>query len=294
MQDGTTALRVHAVVGSRTAMLVDTAMRGYDWLVQDAINCVQAQMRPVRWIVNTHAHHDHMGLNALAQEQTGAMIASHPWGRQWIADPEANYRGFVLQFPDLVSDTAEFRREVYGTLGKGTRMDLGISGGEHFYLGDVDVEVIDTSGHVPGEIGLLVTEAEQTLILGDVLVGLDLPFFHGYVQPSVYRRSLGRIYDLLDSGRVTRVLTSHLAPLAGPESALRAIRERVEEVGAIEGIILDMLSQKERTLRDLWMAVSRHKQKQPEFRGLAMVAGHLQELCAKGRINENSGMYSCP
>ena len=287
---GGTPLRVHAILGSRSAMLVDTAMRGHEGMVSRALDFLRKQGIPLAWIANTHAHHDHMGLNFWVQEQTGARVVSHAWSRRWIADPAKNFQEFVLAFPELISDTPAVRQEIFDTMGPGTKLDLGLVGGEHFYLGDTEVEIVDTSGHLPGEIGLLIHE-DQTLVLGDVLVGLDLPMFHGYVDPYRYRQSLGRIRQLILMGRVTRVITSHLSEFGGPEDILKAIGDRERSMDEIRTIICDSLRKKPGTLRDVWLLVSKRKQKRPEFRGLAMVAGHLAELMGHEEVSYHQGLY---
>ncbi len=283
-------LRIHAVIGSRGAMLVDTAMRGYESLVKEAVTSVGRLGRDVTWIVNTHAHHDHMGLNSFAQKLTGARIAAHVHGRAWIRDPLINYREFVLQFPDLIKDTPATREEVFNTLGEGTELDMGIKGGEHFYLGDTDVEVVSLPGHVLGEVGLLVRE-DHTLILGDVLIGLDLPMFHGYVHPVAYRQSLQRLRELVASGAVRHVVTSHLPAIEGSQGIIGMVDERLCEVSSIESLILEMLNRGPTSVEDIWLFVSQAKHKRAEFRGLAMVQGHLEDLTAQMRIVREHGRY---
>ena len=287
---GGTPLRIHVILGSRAAMLVDTAMRGYEGMVSQALDFLGEHGRSLAWIVNTHAHHDHMGLNSWVQAQTDAHVVSHAWSRRWIADPVTNFQEFVLGYPELIHDTPTVRKEVFATMGPGTELDLGLVGGEHFYLGDTEVEIVDTSGHLPGEIGLLIQE-DQALVLGDVLVGLDLPMFHGYVDPHRYRQSLERIRQLVVTGRVTRVMTSHLPPFRGPEDILNAIADRVQFVDEIRTMILASIHEQPGTLRDIWLMVSKRHQKRPEFRGLTMVAGHLAELVWHKEVSCHQGLY---
>ncbi|HBQ96337.1 MAG TPA: hypothetical protein DD856_16135 [Sulfobacillus sp.] len=284
-------LRVHVIFGQREAILVDTAMRGYEHLVEEALAFLRSQQMSLTWIVNTHAHHDHIGLNYLVQHQTGARIVSHPWGKRWLADPDINYREFVLGYPGVIKDTPALRHEVYDTLGEGTSLDIGVIGGEHVYLdGATDIEIVDTSGHVAGEIGLLVID-EQTLILGDALVGLTLPMFHGYVDPLRYRETLQRIRDLVVTGRVCRLLSSHLPLFQDPDEILHAVSLRVNEMEEIHQLVLERIGQQPSTLRDIWLSVSKVKNKQAEFRGLAMVAGHIAHLQFERRVAEENGTY---
>lgn len=287
---GGVVLRVHVLRGACRTVLVDTAMRGYEDMLMDALEHVRSLGLPLTWIVNTHAHHDHMGLNSWVQTHTGAQIVSHVWSRRWLADPDVNYREFVHEFPSLIPDSEALRREVYDTLGPGTFLDVGLIGGEHLDLGDVDVEIIDVSGHVPGEIGLLIRD-DHLLILGDVLVGLDLPMFHGYVNPAQFRGSLNRIQELVTKGQVTHVSTSHLPPFENPEKILEAVEKRLHEVDDIHSLVVDVVRQQAATMEMIWHAVSAAKHKRPEFRGLKMIAGHLAELQSQGEIVWHDGQY---
>ena len=284
-------LRVHLIYDTTQAILIDTGMRGYEYLVEEALSFLRARQISLTWIVNTHAHHDHVGLNGWVLSRTQAQIVSHPWGRRWIADPEINYREFVLGYPALIPDSRALRKEIYETMGGGTHLNVGVVGGEHFYLGErTDVEIIDTSGHVAGEIGLLVT-GDHTLIVGDALVGLTLPIFHGYVDPRRYRQTLRKIRRLVTRGRVHRVLTSHLRPLDNPADILQAIAQRLSEVDEIQHLVLQRIHDQPATLREVWLFVSQAKNKEPEFRGLTMVGSHIAHLQEQGRITVENDRY---
>ncbi|MCY0878873.1 MAG: MBL fold metallo-hydrolase [Firmicutes bacterium] len=287
---GNTMLRVHVIYGDRYALMVDTAMRGYEALVQEALELVKKLDVPLAFIVNTHAHHDHIGLNRWVQQRTGARLAAHEAGCRWIEDADVNYREFVLGFPQLVSDSPALRREVRETLGEPGKVDLGLSGGERFHLGGVDVETVDVSGHMFGELALLVQQ-ERTLVLGDALIGLDMPMFHGYVSARRYRKTLNTLRDLVMTGRVTRVVSAHLPPLEGEAAILAAIEARAAHVDRIEAFLLDVTAFAPRTLKDIWTMLSEAMGKEPEFRGLTMIANHLHELCDQGRMKLHQGLY---
>ena len=167
---GDIALRIHLVVGERYAVMIDTGMLGFEDMVKEALDFLNQRGVPLAFIINTHAHHDHIGLNGWVQAQTAARVIGHAWGRRWTEDPDTNYREFVLAFPDIIADSRALHEEVRDTMGIPAPVDMGVTGDEHFYPGGFDVEVIELSGHVLGEVGLLVAEG-KTLITGDVLIG---------------------------------------------------------------------------------------------------------------------------
>ena len=287
---GNIALRTHLVVGDRWAMMIDTAMLGFEDMVQEALDLLAQRGVPLAFIVNTHARHDHIGLNGWVQSQTAACVVGHPWGRRWTENPDLNYREFVLGFPDIIEDSPALRQEVRLTMGSPVRVDVGVTGREHFYPGGLDVEVIDLSGHVPGEVGLLVNE-ERTLITGDILIGLNLPMFHGYVDPERFCQSLETIRGLVASGRVTRLISAHLPDLQDATEILEQVAQRQRAVGDIESLILEQAQRDALSLRAIWLRTSEATGKRPEFRGLAMVASHLHQLCDVGRMEEQRGCY---
>lgn len=284
------ALRIHVVVGDRYAMLVDTAMLGFEGMVKEALDFVNERGVPLAYIVNTHAHHDHIGLNGRVQAQTAARVVGHPWGRRWTESPDMNYQEFVLAYPDIIQDSLALREEVRHTMGEPVCVDVGVTGREHFYPGGIDVEVVDLSGHIPGEIGLLVGE-EKTLITGDVLIALNMPMFHGYVCPDQFRSSLRTIRELTAAGRVTRVKSAHLPELNGSAEILDGVSQREKAVNDMESLILEVACGESRSLKEIWLRASEASGKRPEFRGLAMVAGHLRELCSDGRMQVHGGRY---
>ena len=283
-------LRVYLVVGGRSAVLVDTAMVGYEELVTEALQVVQRLRIPLKFIVNTHAHHDHIGLNHWVQTQTGALVAAHRWGKPWIEVPERNYQEFVLAHPHLIADSPALQGEIYNTLGPGIPLDIGLRGGEVLNLGELEAEVVDLSGHVPGEIGLLVRD-KQTLITGDALTCSNLPFFHGHMRPDLYRATLNRINVWATNRQLDCIYSIHQSPILGCRDITMAVQERQDELDRLDRAVEDELHSGTRSLKDLWLAVSARWGKQPEFRGLTMVHAHLADLCQRGRVEQLGELF---
>lgn len=288
--DGPVMLRVFLVVGEQFCLMVDTAMVGFEGMVQQAVDTLNQLNRPLALILNTHAHHDHIGLNHWVQSKTGAMVGSHGWGREWIIDPDRNYQEFVLGHADLVPDSALLRQAVRETMGPGTNLNLEFYGGERIDLGGLTLEVVDLSGHLPGEIGVLV-ESQRTLIMGDAFTGLAMPFFHSHVSPQLYRTTLARVANLVDAGRVQLILSSHLPAWDGPEAILGAIAERVTELDRLDAAVLDTLAAGPKTLAEVWRAISLEWKKEIDFRGLNMVYGHLRELADRDKVGCDGSLY---
>lgn len=290
LMDGV-ALRVYVILGDRFAVMVDTGMVGYEDIVTAALAAVREHAVPLAFIVNTHAHHDHIGLNQWVQQRTGAKILSHPWGRRWIADPDLNFQEFVLRFPHIISDSPALQREVRATLGPGVPLDIAVTDCSYLYPGGVTIQFVETSGHVPGEIGVLIPE-DRTLILGDALTGLSLKFFHGHVSPVQYRTTLRRLRKMAREGQVDTILSIHLPPWQGVDNIIAAIQEREDELDQLDDAVLMAVSQGISTLPEIWQVISRKWDKTPEFRGLTMVSAHLEELVADRRLSREGEHFS--
>ncbi len=287
--DGPVMLRVFVVAGDDYAVMIDTAMIGFEEMAAEAIAAIKQQGRPLAMVINTHAHHDHIGLNDWVKTRVPALIASHAWGTRWIGDADQNYREFVLAYPDLIQDSEELQSTIRATMGPGTRLNVGFFGGERLDLGHARLEMVDLSGHLPGEVGVLVTD-ERTLIMGDAFTGLTMPFFHSHVRPDLYRQTLARVEGLVRSGRVELVLSSHLSPWHGPEAIYGAIASRRRELDGLDAAILEELDGESRTLADLWQRISQRWGKAVDFRGLNMIDSHLADLCRRG-LAEQAGRW---
>lgn len=283
-------LRVYVIMGDRYAILVDTAMVGFEDMVTEALQAIEKSGKPLRLIVNTHAHHDHIGLNHWVKSQTKALVASHKWGARWMSDPEVNYREFVLANPHIIPDSVHLRRDVRDTLGPGVEEDIGLVGGEVLDPGGLAVDVVDLSGHMPGELGLVVRE-EKTLIIGDALTCRTLPFFHGHLRPALYRQTLDRLARLTESGEIVRIYSSHLPPIEGAEAIQFELNATRRDLDQLDDDIERELSDGAKTLETLWKEVSKRWKKQPDFRGLSMIQAHLFELCVQGRLEQLGELF---
>jgi hydroxyacylglutathione hydrolase len=131
-------------------------------------------------IVNTHAHIDHVGGVNRIQEKLGVPFRLH--------------RGDLPLLNALPQQATMFGLPPIQV----PRVDSYLTEGERFTVGKIDVLVMETPGHSPGHITLVVNEKD--LIVGDVLfagsVGrTDLP---GGNYETLFRSIRDRLFPLGD------------------------------------------------------------------------------------------------
>lgn len=120
-----------------------TATRSADAVLAAA----QEQKLSIRWILETHAHADHLSASVHLKEKTGALvgIGEHITHVQKVFRP-------IFNATDVRGDGKPFDRL--------------FRDGEHFAIGTLDVEILHTPGHTPACISYKVG---NNVFVGDTL-----------------------------------------------------------------------------------------------------------------------------
>jgi glyoxylase-like metal-dependent hydrolase (beta-lactamase superfamily II) len=148
---------------SADAILADARQRGFE----------------IEWILETHAHADHLSAGAYLKEKTGAKIAIG----EHITKVQVMFRG-IFNAKDIRTDGMPFDRL--------------LKDGETFQIGGLTVEVLHTPGHTPACISYKIG---KNVFVGDTLFmpdyGTARADFPGGDARSLYR-SIKRILSLPD------------------------------------------------------------------------------------------------
>ncbi|MBT2865883.1 MBL fold metallo-hydrolase [Chromobacterium violaceum] len=159
------------------------------------------QRLTLQWILETHAHADHLSAAAYLKQQAGGRVAI---GAR-IAEVQAIFRRVFNLEPAFRCDGSQF--------------DHLFQDGEAFRIGGLEARVIALPGHTPADVGYQVGDA---VFVGDTLfmpdVGTARCDFPGGDPAELYR-SIRKLLALPDD---TRLLMCHDYPPAGREPAWSA------------------------------------------------------------------------
>lgn len=158
---------------------------------QRLVDFVRAQNLTVDWILETHAHADHLSAAPFVRDQVGGKIAI---GEKIIAVQKIFRDVFNLEKQFLVD---------------GSQFDKLFAEGETFQIGDLQADVIYTPGHTPADMSWRIGDA---VFVGDTLfmpdVGTARCDFPGGNAHTLYQS----IQTLLSMPDDTRLFMCHDYP----------------------------------------------------------------------------------
>jgi len=171
----------------------------------------------VEWLLETHAHADHLSAAPYLQERVGGRIA--------IGE---NIREVQATFKKLYNLERNF-------LPDGSQFDHLFKDGETFRIGEVEARAMPVPGHTPADMAYLI---EDSVFVGDTLfmpdVGSARADFPGG-DPATLYRSIRRLLELPPQ---TRMYVCHDYPPAGREAKWESTvaEQRAKNIHVRDGI----------------------------------------------------------
>ncbi|HFQ14768.1 MAG TPA: MBL fold metallo-hydrolase [Rhodobacteraceae bacterium] len=216
----------------------DAASGRTDYTSADKIiDFVKANDLDVEWLLETHAHADHLSAAPYLQEKLGGKLAI---GRDIITVQEV--------FGKVFNEGSEFQRD-------GSQFDVLLDEGETFKLGNIEAKVLHTPGHTPACMTYVIGDAA---FVGDTLFMPDFGTarcdFPGGDARQLYRSIHDKIYTLPDD---TRMFLCHDYKAPGRDEfkwETTVGQQKRENVHVREGISEDEFV-KMRTERDATLAM---------------------------------------
>jgi len=160
----------------------------------------------VKYVVNTHAHVDHIGANAEVKRATGAELLIHEDDARLLSSPAMS---LALLSPVSVRKCPPDRK---------------LSDGDEVAAGSVTLRVLHTPGHTPGSICLVADDAAFTgdTVFAEGIGRTDLP---GGSQEALFRSIRERVLALPDDMK--------LYPGHGPATTVERLKAQNAYVRAI-------------------------------------------------------------
>jgi glyoxylase-like metal-dependent hydrolase (beta-lactamase superfamily II) len=175
----------------------------------------------VDWILETHAHADHLSAAPWLQERLGGKIAI---GKD-IRHVQQVFGGIFNQAPDLASDGSQF--------------DHLFTDGERFRIGNFDAIAVHVPGHTPADMAYIVGDAA---FIGDTLFMPDYGTARADFPGGDARTLFRSIRRLLTLPAATRVFLCHDYKAPGRDSFAYETTigaERSSNVHVHEGVAED-------------------------------------------------------
>lgn len=200
---------------------------------QRLVEFVREQGLTVDWVLETHAHADHLSAAPFVREQVG--------GRIGIGEHIRDVQGIFREVFNLER----------GFLVDGSQFDHLFTDGETFAFGELEARVLHTPGHTPADLAYQIGDA---LFVGDTLfmpdAGTARCDFPGGDAATLYR-SIQRLLQLPDE---TRMFVCHDYPPQSREHAFETTvgAQRKANIhvggGASEGDFVAMREARDATL----------------------------------------------
>lgn len=205
---------------------------------QRIVQFVRQRDLQVTWLLETHAHADHLSAAAYLRRELGGRIG---------------IGAHILEVQRTFSELFDFESEF---VADGRQFDHLFEDGEMFHIGALPVEVIHVPGHTPADVAYRV--AVDDVFVGDTLFMPDVGTARCDFPGGSARQLYASLHKLLALPAATRLHVGHDYPPAGRQDQPRwvtTVREQLEHNIHVGGGRAELDFVRMRSERDATLAV---------------------------------------
>ena len=245
---GLYATNTYLVMGSQASAFVDTGWNREEDIKARLDYIQQMGNPPIKAVIITHRHPDHMGGASAIHKATG---------------------GPILTAPD--------EKEPVDAKLEGAKVDRVVQDGETVDLGDMTLEFIHAPGHTLGSLGVFIRE-KKALFTGDNVMGAGTSVINpGEGDIALYLQTMEKFLGYGPD----YIYPGHGPVVSDPKAKLQDLinhrKEREEQIVAL-------LQEGPRTVEDLLRAIYDELEERIHDMARNQIRSHLAKLEKEGRV----------
>lgn len=222
--------------------IVDTGLR--NTLVEPFVETVRAtghSPQDVKWILLSHAHHDHIGgANLLKTRFPEAKIAAPEVLTETLNNPSYHLQQTHFNITRSKRLRLAFRQDPFDGLEK-IKVDEYFKDGQKISLGEGNIHVVSFNGHSLGH-SLFFLDRNRIMFSGDALSILTQKPLNYYIDLTGDAAGFKKELKFLSRAKINLLCPIHTEPVLKAPSAKSTIQATLEGFIMMENQILEILS----------------------------------------------------
>ncbi len=222
--------------------IIDTGVQNS--LVQPYLDAVSAAKRSptdVKWILLSHAHHDHIGgANLLKTKFPKAKIVAPEALKETLSNPSYQLQNKHFKITRSKRLRLAFRQDPFDNLEK-VKVDEFFNDGDKFSIGEGSLHVISFNGHSIGH-SLFFLDRNRVMFSGDALSILPQKYLNYYIDLTGDPAGFEQELKFLSKAKINTLCPIHTEPSLKAPSAKSAVQATLEGFKMVEKQILEGLT----------------------------------------------------